>query len=69
MENFIDLLVESIERKSIQLYQIVCRTYLPLVRSDQHLTAYMTRVGDICLGIPPPRQGGGLLGNIMSLFS
>ena len=64
-----DLLVESIEKKSVQLYQIVCRTYFPLLNNDEQLMAYMQKVGDVCLGIPPPRQSGGLLGNIMSLLS
>ena len=69
LENFCDLLCESIERKSVVLYNVVSKTYEPLLKVDPKLIALLQRVGHTCLGIPLPRGGGGLIGNLLSMLA
>eukprot|EP01084_Bolivina_argentea_P257401 433665_1 len=69
LENFCDLLCESIERKSVVLYNVVLKTYEPLIKLDPKLIHLLQRAGNRCLGIPLPRNSGGLIGNLLSLLS
>lgn len=70
LENFCDLLCESIERKSVVLFNVVLKTYEPLLAVDPPLMTLVTRAGNSCLGMPLPRNSsGGLFGNLLSLLS
>ena len=69
LENFCDLLCESVERKSVVLYNVVTKTYLPLLKVEPRLVRLLQCVGNKCLGIPMPKNSGGLMGNLLSLLS
>eukprot|EP00485_Elphidium_margaritaceum_P004930 CAMPEP_0202690798 /NCGR_PEP_ID=MMETSP1385-20130828/5692_1 /ASSEMBLY_ACC=CAM_ASM_000861 /TAXON_ID=933848 /ORGANISM="Elphidium margaritaceum" /LENGTH=312 /DNA_ID=CAMNT_0049346103 /DNA_START=24 /DNA_END=962 /DNA_ORIENTATION=- len=69
LENFSDLLCESIERKSVVLYNVVVKTYQPLLQIDPKFMVLLQRVGNHCLGMPLPRNSGGLFGNLLSMLS
>ena len=69
MENFCDLLCESIERKSVVLYNVVKKTYEPLIKMDPKLIFLLQRAAHTCLGMPLPRNSGGLFGNLLSMLS
>merc|ERR1712154_550775 len=69
LENFCDLLCESIERKSVVLYNVVLKTYEPLIKVDVRLIPLLQRAANRCLGIPLPRNSGGLIGNLLSMLS
>lgn len=69
LENFCDLLCESIERKSVVLYNVVSKAYLPLIKVEPRLLRLLQRAGNTCLGIPMPKSNGGLMGNLLSMLS
>jgi len=69
LENFSDLLCESIERKSVVLYNVLIKTYEPLIQMEPRLIPFVQRAGFRCLGIPMPKSGGGLLGNFLNMLS
>jgi hypothetical protein len=69
LENFSDLLCESMERKSVVLFNVVTKTYEPLLKIDPKLLHLLHRAAFTCLGIPMPKNQSGLFGNILSLLS
>eukprot|EP01083_Nonionella_stella_P224023 797792_1 len=56
LENCCDLLCESIERKSVVLYNVVLKTYEPLIKVDVRLIGLLQRAAHTCLGIPWPKN-------------
>ncbi|ETO28744.1 hypothetical protein RFI_08385 [Reticulomyxa filosa] len=68
LENMCDLLVESFERKSVSLYQIVLNTYRPLLMKDEQLLHFVNKAAHLCLGVPA-EGGGGFFQNLLSMLS
>jgi len=68
LENFVHLLVESVEKRSVILFQTVCLAYKAVLQVDPAFISNLEQIGHVCLGMPTPKPQGGLLGNLMSLL-
>ncbi|XP_044731601.1 Golgi to ER traffic protein 4 homolog [Chrysoperla carnea] len=64
--NFLAFLLQAVESKNLAAYTILCEKYQPSLNRDPSYAKYLDKIGQLYLGVPPPRQrANGLFGNLI----
>lgn len=63
--NFLQFLLQAIEREKLAYFRVLCEQYEPSLNRDPCYSEYVERIGQVFFGLAPPPKQQGMFGNLI----